>query len=229
MLRVKAVLFDFDGTLVDSLPEIYGGVAKAVRSFGLEPPGKEEVAAMIGRGVTVLSERVCERLGRGDPDLCRAMLERILDCWAETNGRNIVFFPGILEAIADLRAKGVKTALVTNKQRSLTLAFLKERSAEGYFDAVVAGDDCEHNKPAPDMLFKALRDLGCDASEAVMVGDSRNDALAARAAGVTAALVETGYNEGVGIAEWAREAGFSRVYPSARIVCERIARLGGLG
>jgi phosphoglycolate phosphatase-like HAD superfamily hydrolase len=67
MLPVKAVLFDFDGTLVDSLPEIYGGVAKAVRSFGLEPPSKEEVAAMIGRGVTVLSERVCERLGRSDP------------------------------------------------------------------------------------------------------------------------------------------------------------------
>jgi phosphoglycolate phosphatase len=229
MLPVKAVLFDFDGTLVDSLPEIYGGVAKAVRSFGLEPPSKEEVAAMIGRGVTVLSERVCERLGRSDPAFSKAMLDKILDCWAETNGRLIEFFPGVLDAVAALRAKGVKTALVTNKLRSLTLAFLKERGADGYFDTVVAGDDCEHNKPAPDMLFKALKDLGCYASEAVMVGDSRNDALAARAAGVTAALVETGYNEGVGIAEWAREAGFSRVYPNARIVCERIARLGSLG
>ena len=78
------------------------------------------------------------------------------------------------------------------------------------------------------MLFKALEMLEVDAAEAIMVGDSRNDALAGRAAGVSVALVETGYNEGVSIVDWAREAGFTKVYPSARKVCEKIITTGQL-
>lgn len=229
MKNVKAVLFDLDGTLVDSLPEIYEGVCRTAADFGVKPPSKDEVGAMIGRGVVVLVDRLYAALGLEEESVSRqAFLTTLVNHWSETNGRYIAFYPGVLDGIRALRSAGVMTALVTNKLRSLTLKFIEERGIAELFSAVVAGDDCERNKPAPDMLWRALEELGVEASDAVMVGDSRNDALAARAAGVTAALVETGYNEGVGMAEWAREAGFTKVYPSAKKVCDQIVVKGTL-
>ena len=227
MMSVKAVLFDLDGTLVDSLPEIYEGVRRTSADMGYTPPTQKQVGDMIGRGPGVLVDRVCGLLGFDDTGR-REFMDRLVDNWAETDGRLITFYPGVLDGLRMLRRAGVKTALVTNKLRSLTVSFLRYREIEPLFDAVVAGDDCAKNKPAPDMLIKALEELGVSAADAVMVGDSRNDALAARAAGVAAALVETGYNEGVGIAEWAREAGFTKIYAGAGKVCELIAGNGRL-
>lgn len=229
MQNVKAVLFDLDGTLVDSLPEIYQGVSKAVSSMGYKVPSEAAVGAMIGRGMGVLVDRLCNHLEIDVTSETRQTLfSRLLDAWEEAGGRYVTFYPGVVDAIVALRAQGVKTALVTNKLRSLTVEFIESRGIAHLFDAVVAGDDCPKNKPAPDMLLRAMDILKVDASQAIMVGDSRNDALAGRAAGVTVALVETGYNEGVSIADWAREAGFSKIYPSARKVCEKIITTGQL-
>ena len=223
MATFKAVLFDLDGTLVDSLPEIYFGVCETCRRLKVTPPTKEAVAAMIGRGVVVLVERLKRHLGLSDSDVTESEMLRILvEEWDKTKGEKIDFYPGVLEGIRRLREEGIRTAIVTNKLRSLTEDFVCVRGIEDLFDTIVAGDDCPKAKPAPDMLLRAMKELGVSSETVVMVGDSRNDALAARAAGVTAALVETGYNEGVGIGEWAREAGFSRVYPSARHVCQAV-------
>lgn len=223
MQVIKAVLFDLDGTLVDSLPELYEGVARAVADLKGPAPSKEDVANMIGRGVQVLTERVRTHMHLTDADITHeVLLDRIVNNWAETNGKFIDFFPGVLDSIATLRAKGIKTALVTNKMRDLTMSFVKDREVEELFDAVVCGDDCPRNKPSPDMLWRACELLGVDVSQTVMVGDSRNDALAAREAGSIPALVQTGYNEGLDIADWGREAGFTRFYPSAKKVCELI-------
>lgn len=227
MLAVKAVLFDLDGTLVDSLPEIYEGVHRTALEMGLTPPSQQQVGDMIGRGPGVLVDRVCAVLGL-DENGCKTFMSGLVKNWSESGGRLITLFPGVLGGLLALRAKGIQTALVTNKLRSLTVEFLEDRDMTALFDTVVAGDDCERNKPAPDMLIRALNELGVSPAEAVMVGDSRNDALAARAAGVTAALVQTGYNEGVGIDEWAREAGFTKIYPGAAKVCELIAGSGRL-
>ena len=221
MVTIKAVLFDLDGTLVDSLPEIYFGVCETCRRLKLTPPTKEAVATMIGRGVVVLVERLKRYLAVPDGVATeREMLDILLEEWNKTKGEKIAFYPGVLDGIRRLREAGIKTAIVTNKLRSLTEDFVSVRGIADLFDTIVAGDDCPKSKPAPDMLVRAMAELGITPEAVVMVGDSRNDALAARAAGVTAALVETGYNEGVGIGEWAREAGFTRVYPSARQVCQ---------
>ena len=219
MRLVKAVLFDLDGTLVDSLPELYHGVHTVLSDMGLKAPSQEAVGAMIGRGILVLVQRLCAALGIAvESEQGRDLFDRLLKA----------FYPGVIEGVEQLKDKGIRVALVTNKQRSLTVEFLQSRGLESLFDTVVAGDDCPNNKPAPDMLIRAMTEMNVCASETVMVGDSRNDALAGRAAGVSVALVETGYNEGVSIADWAREAGFTRVYPSARKVCERIVASGRL-
>lgn len=229
MRLVKAVLFDLDGTLVDSLPELYHGVHTVLSDMGLKAPSQEAVGAMIGRGILVLVQRLCAALGIAvESEQGRDLFDRLLKAWSESGGRHMVFYPGVIEGVEQLKDKGIRVALVTNKQRSLTVEFLQSRGLESLFDTVVAGDDCPNNKPAPDMLIRAMTEMNVCASETVMVGDSRNDALAGRAAGVSVALVETGYNEGVSIADWAREAGFTRVYPSARKVCERIVASGRL-
>lgn len=229
MRLVKAVLFDLDGTLVDSLPELYHGVHTVLSDMGLKAPSQEAVGAMIGKGILVLVQRLCAALGIAvESEQGRDLFDRLLKAWSESGGRHMAFYPGVTEGIEQLKDKGIRVALVTNKQRSLTVEFLQSRGLESLFDTVVAGDDCPNNKPAPDMLIRAMTEMNVCASETVMVGDSRNDALAGRAAGVSVALVETGYNEGVSIADWAREAGFTRVYPSARKVCERIVASGRL-
>jgi len=229
MRLVKAVLFDLDGTLVDSLPELYHGVHTVLSDMGLKAPSQEAVGAMIGRGILVLVQRLCAALGIAvESEQGRDLFDRLLKAWSESGGRHMAFYPGVIEGAEQLKDKGIRVALVTNKQRSLTVEFLQSRGLESLFDTVVAGDDCPNNKPAPDMLIRAMTEMNVCASETVMVGDSRNDALAGRAAGVSVALVETGYNEGVSIADWAREAGFTRVYPSARKVCERIVASGRL-
>ena len=207
MRLVKAVLFDLDGTLVDSLPELYHGVHTVLSDMGLKAPSQEAVGAMIGRGILVLVQRLCAALGIAvESEQGRDLFDRLLKAWSESGGRHMAFYPGVIEGVEQLKDKGL----------------------ESLFDTVVAGDDCPNNKPAPDMLIRAMTEMNVCASETVMVGDSRNDALAGRAAGVSVALVETGYNEGVSIADWAREAGFTRVYPSARKVCERIVASGRL-
>ena len=159
---MRAVLFDLDGTLVNSLPEISHGVNEALARQGKPALSDEKIAAMIGRGVSVLADRVTAACAPDSPDRDR-LFQDIVDAWAESNGRGTVLFPDAASVIAELRARGIRVGLVTNKLRDLTLSFLKDRGMEGWFDVVVAGDDCPQPKPAPDMILRALSELGVSA------------------------------------------------------------------
>lgn len=173
MRLVKAVLFDLDGTLVDSLPELYHGVHTVLSDMGLKAPSQEAVGAMIGRGILVLVQRLCAALGIAvETEQGRDLFDRLLKAWSESGGRHMAFYPGVIEGVEQLKDKGIRVALVTNKQRSLTVEFLQSRGLESLFDTVVAGDDCPNNKPAPDMLIRAMTEMNVCASETVMVGDS---------------------------------------------------------
>ena len=116
--------------------------------------------------------------------------------YAKRNGRMSKPYPGVLEGIAELRAKGFALACVTNKTAQFTIPLLEATGLAGFFPVVVSGDTMPKKKPAPDPLLEACRRLGVPAPEALMVGDSRNDALAARAAGCPVLLVPYGYTEG---------------------------------
>ena len=188
-------------------------------------PPEAVVGDMIGGGVRVLIDRLfLWWQGAGAKELpdFESTLQRLVAIWSGMPGDLIREIPGAFAGVQSLKEAGISVWLVTNKERGLTEAFLRERGIDALFNGLVAAGDCAHPKPAPDMLIKAITSAGAEASEAVMVGDSRNDALAARAAGIRAMLVESGYNEGVPLKEWARTAGFNEVFPSVKEVCEEL-------
>lgn len=226
---IRLACFDFDGTLVSSLSEIAEGIRVLAHQEGLKAPSDEVVSVMIGRGVRVLVEDLRAWWARSETPVPahledEALLQTLVHIWTERSGALITAIPGAFEGVRALRAQGVATWIVTNKEEILARDFLEKHGLEDAFDGILGGNGAIEIrlKPWPDMIHYAIKASGVSARETVMVGDSCNDALAARAAGVRAMLVNTGYNGGVPINQWAAQEGFTEVFPNVGAVCERI-------
>ena len=103
MRLVEAVLFDLDGTLVVSLPELYHGGHTVLSDMGLKAPSQEAVGAMIGRGILVLVQRLCAALGIAvESEQGRDLFDRLLKAWSESGGRHMAFYPGVIEGVEQL-------------------------------------------------------------------------------------------------------------------------------
>lgn len=201
-----------DGTLVDSVTQLTFGINALMQSVRMRPFNIEEISRMIGKGVRVLLERVCEARGIFPTEATLTSMQRQYQRYVrELDPSSVHFFPGALESIREMRCMGLRTVLVTNKSREMTMDFVQKHALAELFDHIYTADDVRQPKPNGEMLRKACCDLGCNPDEALMVGDSRNDALAARDAGTDVVLVQTGYNEGVPIEQWARDNGFANV------------------
>jgi phosphoglycolate phosphatase len=195
----RVALFDLDGTLIDSVPDITAAVAELLASEQLPPLSQDQVRMMIGRGLKVLVRRVYDAQGIA---LDEASLECRLADMREVYPRHLVgkttLMPGVKTALAFLRDSGCRLAVVTNKPVEATETILKHFRLRELFDEVI-GDSNEPalaqlaRKPQPDMLLEAMRRLGVTPAEVVMIGDSGVDVRAARAAGVTAIAIRGGY------------------------------------
>lgn len=183
------VVFDLDGTLIDSLPDIAAAVNVLLAEEGLPPLEVPRVAGFIGHGVQVLMQRLiaATELDAGDHD---RLLARFIPIYEEA-ARETRLMPGAAAALDVLRARGVPLGLCTNKPRAPLLPTLAAAGLEGAFDIVLAGDDLAFRKPDPRTLLHVVQALG--AESCVYVGDSPVDAETARAAGVPFAL----YTEGI--------------------------------
>ncbi len=212
-MTVRAVLFDLDGTLVDSVPALTAGLNDVLRHYGASPMAEKTVADLVGKGVRRLIEDVFTLKGLPSD---AATVDEAVALYVSRNvargNRDAKFYPGALDAVKALRSVGVKTVLVTNKARAMVESFVRDTGLGDFFDAMVAGDDTAHPKPAGDMLQLGAQKVGVAIADCVMVGDSRNDAEASRNAGAAVRLVKTGYNEGVPIEVWGPANGFSAVY-----------------
>lgn len=212
-MTVRAVLFDLDGTLVDSVPALTAGLNDVLAHFGATPMTEKAVADLVGKGVRRLIEDV---FAVKQLPTDAATIDAAVALYVERNvargNRDAKFYPGAIEAVKALRGAGVKTVLVTNKARAMVESFVRDTGIGEAFDAVVAGDDTPHPKPAGDMLLLGAKKAGVAIEDCVMVGDSRNDAEAGRNAGAAVRLVKTGYNEGVPIEVWGPANGFEAVY-----------------
>ncbi len=191
----KAVLFDFDGTLIDSAPDIHAATNILLAEDGLPPLGLAQVKAMIGEGTRKLVERAFAASGKQlDEAELDAKYARMKPLYAANLTGLTRLMPGTREALDALKKQKVAMALVTNKPDFAITQILKHFDIADCFPVIVGGESGVPHKPAPDMVLLALSRLGVEAAEAVFVGDSPADARAAQAAHVKLVLVEGGYS-----------------------------------
>lgn len=193
---LRAVIFDLDGTLVDTAGEIATALHAAFEELQLAPLARPAVQALIGRGVHSMVERALAQRGAGS--LLQPALERFEQHYAAVVATKAELFPGAMKGLRLLEKAGIRRAVVTNKPRFFAEKLLERLKVDTMMDAVVAGDDGIPRKPSGDMLIAACRQMGCDVDSALMVGDSENDVVAARDAGCPVWCVPYGYNEGRG-------------------------------
>ncbi|WP_018948119.1 phosphoglycolate phosphatase [Thioalkalivibrio sp. ALMg11] len=196
--RPRMILIDLDGTLIDSVPDLAYSVDAMMRELGLPERGEPAVRNWVGNGVERLVKRALVNDLDGEPDT--EQFERALPVFMRiyqenTAGRSPLY-PGVREGLDQLKAAGYRLGCVTNKAERFTVPLLREKGLLDDFEIVVAGDALPQKKPDPAPLLHAAEKLGVDPSEALMVGDSKSDVKAARAAGFQIVCMTYGYNHG---------------------------------
>jgi phosphoglycolate phosphatase len=197
---LQGVLFDLDGTLLDTASDIAYALNSALKERGMAAFPVAEVILMVGRGSPVLIERAIAARGKTFSEAERAaILERFFHYYGEreeTGESEASPYPGAAQALRRLHEAGVRVAVVTNKHHRFASALMKGLGLWPWIDLIVGGDTCERRKPDPQPLLHACESLGIMAFGALMVGDSINDVTAARAAHIPVICVPYGYNEG---------------------------------
>jgi len=191
-MKRSALLFDLDGTLVDSVPDLAAAANRLLAELGRAPLGDAQVATMVGDGVAKLVERVLGARQAGEVPLAPAVARftALYEADATTLTRP---YPDVPQVLAELAAAGVALAVCTNKIEQATRAVLDGLDLARFFPVVLGGDSLATRKPDPAPLTVALDRLGVERADAAMVGDHRNDVLAAEGAGVPAIFARYGY------------------------------------
>ena len=197
--RCRAAIVDLDGTMVDTLGDFERALALTLADLDLPPVGRAFIARTVGRGSQYLLAQTLAEAG-GAPERLAFAWERYQVHYAVVNGVHAEVFPGVVEGLAGLRARGWRLACVTNKPRAFALKLLEAKGLAPAFAHVFGGDSFERHKPDPLPLRKTCEALGTEPAETLVVGDSRNDCEAARAAGCPVVLVDYGYNHGEPVA-----------------------------
>lgn len=190
--RIQAVLFDLDGTLLDTVGELSRAANRMLATLGLAARTENEIRNFVGKGTAKLVERC---IG-GDASRLDEALAIFNAMYLEESGHGTVIYPGAIEGIDMLAADGLPLGCVTNKPEAFTLPLLQNTGLLKYFAVVVSGDTVARRKPDPMPYAHACARLGVAAANALVVGDSANDAIAARAAGCRVLCVPYGYREG---------------------------------
>ena len=197
---LSAVLFDLDGTLVDTAGDIALALNRTMLDYGWTSLADHVVRRMIGRGSSILIERAAAEHGRTLDEPARAAME---ECFFHHYGRleeseevGAKPYAGAREALQAVHDSRLPTAVVTNKPHRFADRLLQRLGLSCWVDVVIGGDSCERRKPHPQQLFFACESLRVPAAGSLMVGDSANDVQAARAAGMPVICVTYGYNHG---------------------------------
>lgn len=195
--EIRAAAFDLDGTLVDSIPDLAAS-ANAMRvSLGMGELPRDTVQSYVGDGIGVLVHRALTDDYRGQAD--ETLWQQGFTAFVKHYGANIANatrpYPHTETGLELLKTLGIPLAVVTNKSEVLAVKLLKELNLDRYFSLVVGGDTLPEKKPAPEPLRHAAEVLGVSCGQMLMVGDSRNDILAAKAAGCPSAGVTFGYGD----------------------------------
>ncbi|MBH3364208.1 phosphoglycolate phosphatase [Pseudomonas fulva] len=199
----RLVMFDLDGTLVDSVPDLAAAVDRMLLELGRPAAGLDAARHWVGNGAQVLVRRALagdiDHAGVDDA-LAEQALALFMDAYAESHDLTVVY-PGVQDTLRWLRKRGVEMALITNKPERFVGPLLDQMKLGSYFRWIIGGDTLAQKKPDPAALLFVMQMAGVTPQQALFVGDSRSDVLAAKAAGVQCVGLTYGYNHGRPIEE----------------------------
>ncbi|HCL49302.1 MAG TPA: phosphoglycolate phosphatase [Rhodobiaceae bacterium] len=191
---MAALLFDLDGTLADTKPDLHAAMNFVLRQNGLDEVPDEAITNMIGGGARMILQRGLEaNETRWDDAKLDAATEEFVLWYDQNIDGHTKIYPNLMPILDAAKAAQIPMAVVTNKRESLSAKLLYRLGLQGYFDALVGGDTLPKRKPDPDTIELALARLGCAPQDAIMVGDSEADSDGARAANVACICVSFGY------------------------------------
>lgn len=196
--KPEMFLIDVDGTLVDSVPDLAFCVDEMMKLMDMPLRGEAAVRQWVGNGVPRLVERaLCNDLdGVPDKALYNKAYPLFLDLYAENTSKRSCLYDGVKEGLAWMKDEGFRLGCVTNKATQFTLPLLKDLGIYDEFELVICGDTLPEKKPHPMPLLHAAEKMGVDPAHSTMLGDSKSDVKAARAAGFGIICMSYGYNHG---------------------------------
>jgi phosphoglycolate phosphatase len=194
---IQAAMMDLDGTLVDTLGDFEAALNAMLAALGCPSVSRAEIEQMVGKGSEHLVRSALERVAPAKAHaLFPSAIASYQSHYARINGAHSRVYEGVMEGLAALQAQGWVLACVTNKPTRFAAELLAQKGLEAFFSVVVGGDAYPQKKPHPMPLWRTCEALGYAPSQTLMIGDSSNDAEAARAAGCPVVLVSYGYNHG---------------------------------
>lgn len=201
MIKPKAIFFDLDGTLVDSVPDLSIAIDNMLDALSLPRAGEVRVRLWVGNGARKLVQRslaFAYHLPENDVD--KALVEKahplFLQYYALTHTQHTCLYPDVKDVLSALVNAGIRLAIITNKPQQFTPTLLQDMQIAHFFDCVVSGDSLSEQKPSPLPLYYVQQQFKLQKDECLMVGDSANDIMAAKAAGIKSVCVSYGYNHG---------------------------------
>ena len=197
---LRAVIVDLDGTMVDTVGDFEVALNAMLAEHGLPSVGRAFIERTVGKGSEHLIRSTLSEVG-ADAGLYAPAWQRYQHHYLAVNGRHSAVYPGVMEGLQQLAATGLKMACLTNKPTAFARPLLVAKGLDRFFSQVFGGDAFARKKPDPLPLLETCRALGSEPARTLMVGDSSNDAQAARAAGCPVVLVSYGYNHGQPVAE----------------------------
>lgn len=192
MHPIDLIIFDLDGTLIDSLPDLADATNHMLATFDRPRIDQDSVRSLVGQGARRLVERALAGVSEEE-------VEQGLALFLDYNHRHIadrtVLYPGVTETLDLLRGRGMRMAIISNKNVALCREVLSVLRAEHYFEEILGADSLPFRKPSPEPVLRLLADFGVPPGRAAMVGDSINDIAAGKGAGVTTVGCTWGYGD----------------------------------
>ena len=199
-LNKNVLLFDLDGTLVDSVPDLALAVNQMLIELGLSAYSQDIIRGWVGNGANILVQRALSGDAEISTDLDELLIKRGLEIFYQTyqsfNCIETRLYPEVLDTLTELKQRGYRLAIITNKPERFIAPIVDGLGLNGLFELIIGGDTLEKRKPDPLPLHYACQQLSVNTDQCVMIGDSKNDILAAKAANMQSVALTYGYNYG---------------------------------
>lgn len=207
---LQAAIVDLDGTMVDTVGDFDVALARTLADLRQPPVDRNFIAVTVGKGSEHLIRSTLAQVG-APAELYEQAWSRYQHHYLQVNGQHSAVFDGVIEGLQALQARGLRLACLTNKPTSFARPLLQAKGLLAFFEFAFGGDAFARKKPDPLPLLETCKALGVPPAATLMIGDSSNDAAAARAAGCPVVLVSYGYNHGEPVANAGADAVVDRI------------------